>query len=121
MIFKSKSSTAKTLKEDVDAESVDSSLEELLDKLRKHHLYACDYHFTIEKTNYIAIVFEKAYTIYSIVHRIEHGLYYNLLYEDKLKILNFWEADCNSNIHKYLFNENIIKVKPICENITKYT
>ena len=93
----------------------------LLDKLRKHHLYTCNYHFTIEKTDYTAIVFERAYTIYSIVHRIEHGLYYNLLYEDKLKILNFWEANCNSNIHKYLFNENIIKVKPICENITKYT
>lgn len=93
---------------------------DFLRELRKHYLYTCDYDFVIDYVRYTAIVFEKAYSIFSIINKIEKGLYYNLLYEDKLKIINFWNVTCNSNIHKYLFDEKIVKQKPICENITHY-
>lgn len=94
--------------------------DEFLDKLREHHLYACDYIFTIDKVRYTAIAFEKAFTIFSIVNKIDHGLYNKLLYEDKLRILNFWKVSINSNMHKYLFNEKIVTLKPLSENITEY-
>lgn len=93
---------------------------ELLDTLRKHHLYTCDYYFTIDNVGYTAVVFEKAYTIYSVVSKIDHGLYFNLRYEDKLKILNFWDSPRNGNVHKYLFDELTYKLKPVNESITQY-
>ena len=94
--------------------------DEFLSKLREHHLYVCDYLFTIDKIKYISIVFERAFTIYSIVNKIDHGLYYSLFYEDKVRIMNFWKVSVNSNIHKYLFNEKIVKLKPLNESITEY-
>lgn len=93
---------------------------ELLDKLKSHSSYNSDYLMIKDKIKYTVISFNKGFSIYVVISSINKGLYYSLPYEEKIKILSFWNKGNIhlSNIHAYLFNNHIKTEKPLCENIT---
>ena len=90
----------------------------LEERLKKHILYYCNYDITMYGIRYSVFVFNRAYSIHRIVNKIDLGLYDRLSYEDKLKILTFWNLPVDSKVHSYLFNPLIKTKKPIGENIT---
>lgn len=90
----------------------------LLSILKHHYLFHSDYTITINKIKYTVLAFNRAYSVHSVIRKIEYGLYKSIGYETKIKILKFWNAKTDSNLHKYLFDENTKTTKPISENIT---
>lgn len=89
----------------------------LIDRLKNHHLYYNNYRITLYGTQYIVFTFNKAYSIHTIVNKINLGLYERLSYNAKMKILTFWNTNIESKVHSYLFNPNMIVQKPINEYI----
>lgn len=89
----------------------------LIERLKKHRLYYCDYTLTIDRINYRVFAFNKAYSIHSIVNKIDLGLYERLGYQAKLQILNFWNISVDSKVHEYLFNPLAKVTKPVGESI----
>ena len=99
----------------------------LIERLKKHRLYYCDYTLTIDRINYRVFAFNKAYSIHSfnkaysihsIVNKIDLGLYERLGYQAKLQILNFWNISVDSKVHEYLFNPLAKVTKPVGESIS---
>ena len=90
----------------------------LIERLKKHRLYYCDYTLTIDGINYRVFAFNKAYSIHSIVNKIDLGLYERLGYQAKLQILNFWNISVDSKVHEYLFNPLAKVTKPVGESIS---
>lgn len=87
-------------------------------KLEKHHLFHSKYTITKNKIKYTVFAFNRAYSIHSIINKINYGLYNLLPYDTKINILSFWNASISSKLHKYLFDENAKTTKPLSENIT---
>ena len=74
--------------------------------------------YLIERINYRVFTFNKAYSIHSIVNKIDLGLYERLGYQAKLQILNFWNISVDSKVHEYLFNPLAKVTKPVGESIS---
>ena len=89
----------------------------LIERLKKHRLYYCDYTLTIDRINYRVFAFNKAYSIHSIVNKIDLGLYERLGYQAKLQILNFWHHSVASKGHEDLINPRAQLTKPGGESI----
>lgn len=83
----------------------------------------CIYHntYTIVKDNipYTVISFNRSFIVKNVIDRINKGLYCELSYESKLKILWFWNnKGFSSKLHSYLFDKDAKVEKPLSENIT---
>lgn len=92
----------------------------LLDKLTALNIFHTKYELTIDNVKYVVICFIRTLNINFIIHNIDKGLYFELPYEDKVRILQFWTiTHINKRLLNYLFNPDAICIKPINESITK--
>lgn len=92
----------------------------LLDKFKKHPAYFNYYTRTIDTVLYTIVVFNRGFYINFITQNTEKGLYYEMDYHSKMRIIDFWNSNTklSKNLHSYLFNPNAIRYKPLSENIT---
>lgn len=68
--------------------------------------YVCRYSKIINGVPHSVIVFNYPKYVRSDIDCFRHGYYTRIPYEDKLKILQFWNCKIGSKLHLYLLDED---------------